>query len=131
MAILHIKAGPLALSLTRKLSYEVGSAKLTSSGDAQNTNFRGRPYVRGTVEIEDEADAIAILTAAAADVVLSIQGAAGLKNFTISGFQAFSCKADIDDGQKDGPVVGHMIAFEGNLETLDTAGTALVIADPA
>lgn len=126
MAILHIKAGPAALSLSRKLSYEVGNAKFLSSGDAQTTNYRGRPFIRGTVEIEDEADAITVLTAAALDATFTLVGSAGDKTFKIENFMAFSCKADIDDGQKDGPVVGHMIAFEGNLITTDTPATAAV-----
>jgi hypothetical protein len=128
MAFLTVKAGPASLTLTRNLRYEIGSAKLLSSGDAQTTNFRGRPYIRGTVEIEDEADALAVLTAAAADATITLTHSSGTdKSFKIKGFQAFDLKAEVGDGQKDGPVVGHVIGFEGNLATADTAATAAVI----
>ena len=125
MTVLYVTDGPTGIDKVRAIDYEAGSYPFGVTDENYGRgSYRGQPYVRGVVFVEDVTSAAALQIATATDAAFTVVTAIGTGTVTIKGFRAYSYQAVVGDGTVGGQVVGYAVTFDGVLNTSITAQTA-------
>ena len=124
MNVLYVTGG-YTMTGVRSIDLGVVSRPFVVSDEEQGEReYRGQPFVSGTLVVEDAATAIALQTAEPLDVAFAVATGTGVGTITILGFKSSGYSLQIGDGTRSGQVVGYAVSFKGTLDLTDNAGTA-------